>query len=359
MSKYDVAAVRKRLQEKQGNRFKDANEFRPPKNPDDNKTVRIRFYVLPPLTAGDKCADGVASESMDMFYVQNGAHWINNRTHPCPRVHEDEEECPLCQLGFDLMGETDVKDERRAIAKQWLPRTQYAVNVYFPKDKVNPEELAGKVMWMNASKQVFDIWEACIMNDEEGDPADPQAYGVFYDENDSYCFQLEIGKNGDWNSYKTSKFLANVGKRPMARDKDNKALPKRIEAILSQRHDLFTKFGARDPEALAALAKQMLSGEPKKDDDAGFDSDDTKTEAAAEESVEETVDVVDEVVEDSVDEAVEEEAVEEDSVDEAAGFGEDAEDAKEAKKEDKAAGAGDDIEDNELQDLLAEIESDD
>ena len=356
MSKYDVAAVRKRLQEKQGNRFKDANEFRPPKNLDDNKIIRIRFYVLPPLAAGDKCADGVASESMDMFYVQNGAHWINNRTHQCPRIHEDDEECPLCQIGFDLMGETDIKDERRAIAKQWLPRTQYAVNVYFPKDKVNPEELGGKVMWMNASKQVYDIWEACIMNDEEGDPADPQAYGVFYDELNSYCFQLEIGKNGDWNSYKTSKFLANNGKRPIA-SKDGKALPKRIEAILAQRHDLFTKFGARDSDALAALAKQMLSGEPEKDD-AGFDSDESESEPKAEEpkaeepkaeepkaeSVEESVD---EVVEDSVDEVVEDsvDEVVEDSVDEAI-------------EDDKAASASDDIEDNELQDLLNEIESD-
>lgn len=276
MSKYDVDQVRKRLHEKQGNRFKDPNEFRPPVAP-EGETLKYRFFVLPPLQEGDTCADGKASRSMDVFYVQNGSHFVNNRKHECPRVH-DEIDCPLCQVGFDQMGETDDKARRSDIARSWLPRTQYAVNIYFPKDGVNPDDVAGKVLWMNASKQVYDLWEACIYNDDAGDPSDPQPYGVFYDENSAYYFQLQIKKKNKWNDYSASKFLASSGKRPIA-TKDGKAIPSRIQEILDQRHDLYAKFPQRDVEALAKLAQQLQSGEPPAEE-SGFDVDESaKTES--------------------------------------------------------------------------------
>ena len=268
MSKYDVDKVRKKMHEKQGNRFKDPNEFRPPQATSETEALKYRFFILPPLAKGDKCSDGAASQGMDLFYVQNGAHWINNRYHSCPRVH-DEQECPLCQLGFDMMAETDDKARRSEIARQWLPRTQYAVNVYFPKDKVNPDEVAGRVMWMNLSKQVYDLLEACIMNDGPGDEQDPQAFGVFFDESAAYLFQLQIKKKNKWNDYSTSKFLAGMGKMPVGKT------PERLEEILSLRHDLFTKFSARDADALASIRKQVESGEPE-DKSSGFDEDETK-----------------------------------------------------------------------------------
>lgn len=272
-SKYDLEKIRKKLQEKQGSKFKDPSEFKPPQVKSDTETLKYRFYVLPPLTEGEKCADGVASRTQEVFYVPNGAHWIHNRSHACPRVH-DLEECPVCQIGFDLMSETDNKDRRREIAKQFLPRTQFAVNIYFPKDSVNPEELAGKVMWMNASKQIYDLFEACIMAPDEGDPNDPQAFGVFYDENAAYLFQLEIHKKNQWNDYGKSKFLASIGKRPVA-IKDGQPNQARIQQILDQRHDLFTKFQDRDAEALKVLGRQMMSGDVV-EEGAGFDEDETK-----------------------------------------------------------------------------------
>ena len=297
MPKYDIEKIRNKLRDKQGGKFKDPNEFRPPQAK-EGETIKYRFYILPPLAQGDKCADGVASKSMELFYLSNGAHWINNRSHACPRVH-DEIECPVCQLGFDMMSETDDKRRRSEIAKQFLPRTQYAVNIYFPKDKINPADHGGRVMWMNISKQVFDKCEACLMTDDAGDPTDPQPFGVFFDESDAYLFQLEITKKNQWNDYSSSKFLANVGKRPLSQK------PERIAEILSMRHDLFTKFQDRDVDGLAQLKKTLLSGSD--DDDAGFDDDEVeapklKTEA----KVEKATKVVKETLIDDSDEVEEE-----------------------------------------------------
>lgn len=355
-NKYDVSAVRKKLQEKQGSRFKDPNEFRPPQAK-DGETLRYRFFVLPPLEAGQPCADGKASQSMDIFFVQNGSHWYNNRSYQCPRVH-DEEDCPMCGLAFEMMGETDDKARRSEIARNLLPRTKHAVNVYFPKDKVNPDDVAGKVMWVNASKQVFDKWEACIMNEDEGDPADPQPFGVFFDEKAAYLFQLTIKKKNQWNDYSESKFLSNLGKLPIAMDKNKNPVESRINDILAERHDLFTKFQPRDAETLGKIVHQMTSGEPVDDDDAGFDEDEAaeskpkaskkkqqKAKAEPEESLEdETVDEEVEPEAESVEEGPEaDEAVEEEL------------EANEAESDEAEEDDGDD--DQELQDLLSEIES--
>ena len=354
MSDYDIAKVRKKLQEQKGSRFKDANEFRPPKA-DETQTLKYRFYILPPLNKGDKCADGVASQSMDLFYVVNGAHWVNNRTNACPRVH-DEQPCDLCALGFELIGDTPDKKQRSALAKQFLPRTQYAVNIYFPKDNVNPEDVAGKVMWMNAPKTLYDMWEACIMNDSEGDEDDKQAFGVFFDENAAYLFQLLVKKKNEWNDYSASKFIASAGKRPLA-VKDGKPLEARIVQILGQRHDLFTKFQARDPEAITKLTAAMKSGDPTPAG-AGFDEDETekpskpvaqpKTVAKPKpvkpkpEPVEEAVEVVDEV-----------EAA---TIEVEGNLGEEVE--TKPTKQDKPA-VSDDVEDAQLQELLDEIDKPD
>lgn len=342
MSKYDVDAVRKKMQEKQGSRFKDPQEFRPPAAK-DGETLRYRFFILPPMQQGDKCFDGQASRSMDLFYLQNGSHWVNNKSHACPRVH-DEEDCPFCQFGFDRMTETDDKDRRREIAKQWLPRTMYAVNIFFPKDGVNPDDVAGKVLWMNAPKQVFDLWEACVMSDSPGDPSDPQAFGVFYDENAAYLFQLSISKKNKWNDYTKSKFLANV-KQPLVVDKAGKPVEQIIQKILANRHDLYTKFHARDKDELAKLAKSLTSGEPQEGEaqDGGFDEDETKKPAAAPktEKAPPKAKTAPPVIEEAV----------------AAPAPAPAPAKTEVKTEAPKAEVKADVEDSELQDLLAELDN--
>jgi len=273
MSKYDLKKIRKKIKEKQGGRSRDPNEFKTPQPKSDSEPIKIRFFILPPLKKGDTCADGVASQDMDLFYVANGSHWVNNRPYPCPRVHDDEN-CTMCDFAFELMSETQDKDERRAIARQYLPQTKYAVNVLFLNSETNPEDVRGKVMWYNVSKQVFDKFEACICRDNAGDDADPQAYGVFFDEENAYAFQLEILKSGQYPSYKTSKFLAGSGTMPIAAKKvDGKVVPdsNKIKKILDQRHDLFTKFETRDQDKISELVTMVTSESPG----SGFDEDDT------------------------------------------------------------------------------------
>jgi len=373
MSKHDLNKVRNKLKEKQGGKYKDPAEFRPPQVK-DGETARYRFFILPPLEEGDTCVDGKASRSMELFFVQNGSHFLNNRMYQCPRVH-DEEECPVCQLGFDLIGETQDKKRRSEIARQFLPRTQYAVNIYFPKDDVNPSDVAGKVLWLNASKQIYDKLEECIMREDAGDPADPQPYGIFYDEEAAYLFQLEVNKKGEWNNYSNSKFLTSVGKRPIAGKSDNPN-KERIQQILDARHDLFTKFAPRDRDKLEELANDLRSHDPHDDeDDAGFDEDEDdfapepakpkaqseakskskpkpkpKAEPEPEPKSAETEEVL---FED--DEGPEGPAKPESEESNYKGKGKDKKQFT-ASKDDK--GGGSDIEDDELQGLLDEIESD-
>jgi len=266
MGKYDVDQIRRKMKAKKGF-VRDPNEFRPPRA-QDGQELKYRFFILPPLEEGDKCADGVASRSMEgLFYVENGSHWINNRPYPCPRIH-DGEECPLCEFGFNLMSETSDRAKRSQIARAWLARAFYAVNIYFPPDEVNPEDVAGRVMWYNAPKQVFDIWEQCIYTDDPGDPHDPQPYGVFYDEENAYLFQLVVRKRGEWNDYMASKFLVSC-KRPIVTLSNGKPDRAAIDKILASRFDLFTKFAPRDVDGLRKLCDQIVSG-----GDSGFDEDD-------------------------------------------------------------------------------------
>ena len=166
-------------------------------------------------------------------------------------------------MGFELLKEEkengNDKDRRTKIIKTWLSQESYAVNIYFPNIADNPEEYRGKVLWFDAMKTCFDQWYAAINRDDAGkDKTDPEAYGVFYDPEHAYLYKLEISKQGENNSYKTSKFLANIGAHPMARLKDGKPDLAKIELILSQRHDLFTKVEEPSPSKLRLVYNKMV-----------------------------------------------------------------------------------------------------
>ena len=252
--------VRRKMRERKGGRQRDPNEYRPPQvKPDE--ILKLKFYVLPPLHAGDECAgSGKASKSMDLWYLMTGCHWINQKPLECPRIH-DGQPCPFCQLGFDLLQDTDDEDTRKTIVKTYFPKQSWCVNIYFPPYESTPTELRGKVMWYAMQKTVYDIMEGTIMRDASKDQEDPQAYGLFYDPTDAYAFQLEVKRQGEYNEYKSSKFLP-ATKGPMIKAKNsNEADAAAIDLVLSQRHDLFTKFAAHDAEALAKRAQEVLHGE--------------------------------------------------------------------------------------------------
>lgn len=290
MSKYDLVKMRQKLKEKSSGWSKDPNQFIPPAVKLGEKKT-YRFFILPPLQANDKTADGKASRSMELYHVINGNHWINKRPYPCPRIHDEEQDgCDLCTLGFDLMREEDDKEARKSLAKTYMPQVRYGVNVYFPNIEANPEDVRGKIMWFNAPKQVIEICDECLNRDEAGDPDDPKAFGVFFDEENGYLFQLEISHQGGFNEYKSSKFLLAPngpnGRQPMARAKKGDQVvsdPKRIQEILNSRHDLYTKFEARDKDKIARAVMDLAnrtSGNTDKDD-AGFDEDEGKAKKAA------------------------------------------------------------------------------
>jgi hypothetical protein len=249
--------VRRKMREKKGGRARDPMQYIPPQVK-ENETFKLKFYVLPPLQVDDQCASGQASRTMDLWYVMAGTHWINQKPYECPRIH-DGKECAFCQLGFDLLKDTDDEDTRKNIIKTYFPKQSWAVNIYFPPFESTPVELRGKVMWYALQKTVYDIMESTIMRDASNDEQDPQAYGLFYDPNDAYTFQLEVKHQGDYNDYKSSKFLP-ASKGPMIK-KGNEPDDTKIAEILNQRHDLFTKFAPRDAAKLAERAREVLSGE--------------------------------------------------------------------------------------------------
>lgn len=274
---YDVAAIREKLKKQMSGKFTDPDEFRPPKA-ESSEPIKFRFFILPPLFKGDKIKSGVVDKTMEQFFVTHGNHWINDKPHPCPRIW-DGTDCDICQTGFDLLKEEKDEDKRKAIVKAWMPSAYYMVNIYFTSSSVNPEELRGKVKFFNAPKTCFDIWTSTLLKDDAGDADDPTAFGVFFDENSAFQFQLEVAKNGRNNSYKTSKFIANGGEpTPMLKDKD------KLAKLLEMRHNLFAKIEMPDPAKIKKLASAMLDGD---DSDDGFDEDEasdkkaTQTKAAA------------------------------------------------------------------------------
>jgi len=270
---YDVDAIRKKLQKSMG-RFNDPDLFKPEKAQDGTTSLKYRFFVLPPLMKGDDTRSGPAIKSMEQFFATHGNHWINDRPHPCPRVYGGDD-CPVCTFGFDLLRDEKDTDKRRLIVQQWMPQSYYMVNIYFPNVKTNPEDLRGKVKYFNASKTCFDQWTTCLLRDDAGDSDDPEAFGVFFDETEAFCYQLEVLKSGRNNSYKSSKFLSNGGESTaIAKNKDGSPDKKAIAAILAKRVDLFAKIEEPDLDKISKLASSMINGDDG-DDDSGFDEDET------------------------------------------------------------------------------------
>ena len=270
--------LRERLVKKKGGFRRDPAEWRAPQvTPGDE--FKVKAYILPPVEKGDTCASGPAQMGMDgLFFTQVGDHWINKKKFPCPRVY-DNDDCAYCQLGFDLLSETEAKSARSEISRAYLPRTQYVCNVYFPDVKTNPEELRGKVVFYAMPKTIFDKLEECISNDDSGpDPDDPRAWGIFYDPQDAYPLLVVINKKGDYNSYVDSKLLAKSGKIASSQ--------KAIDEVLAQRHDLPAKFTERSVEnrqALQGFVDSLMNGADGASDSAGsgFDTDETAPKAEA------------------------------------------------------------------------------
>jgi hypothetical protein len=270
--------VREKIQQKKGGRQKDPNEWRPPQV-EEGKELKLKGFILPPISPDDRVASGQAEGDMNgLFYFQVGDHWINNKKFPCPRVY-DNEECPYCQLGFDLMKEVEDKKARSELAKNYLPKTSYVVNVYFPPYKTTPEDLRGKVVYYAAPKTIFDVFDKCLNRDDAGDDSDtPEPFGMFYDETDAYPFLFHITKKGDYNDYTQCKFLA-TARGPIADD------PQKIAEILARRHDIPMKYPQRTPENMAQLEKfveDLLKGSTDDGEGgggkggSGFDSDEVE-----------------------------------------------------------------------------------
>lgn len=292
---YDIEKIRQQVKQKI-KKIRDPSEFRVPKV-EEGKTLKFRFFVLPPLSQGDTCNEGKSTCEVgaELFYIPSGAHYIDNKRIGCPRVINDEE-CQICQYGFDLMQEVDNstkqgKDRRSAISKQIMPAQYYLVNLYFPSTDVNPEEVRGRVLWWNAPKTVVDKWLDCLYRDDDGgDPSEPLPYGVFFDENAASMFQLEVCKDGQMNSYKTSKFLTTIKPRPICAEKDGKAITKRIADVLSKRHNLYEKLPTINYEEIAKVAAALSGRAANNAASSGFDHD----EEGVQDQVEESKSTVDE-----------------------------------------------------------------
>jgi hypothetical protein len=275
--KYDVAKIRKALDATLKQKHKDPTAFLPPKAKAGEEHL-YRFFVLPPLQRGDKCANGVASNSMDSFLINAGTHFYNKKAYACSRVTPfatDEDICPICDIGFKLLGEATTKEEKQRISKVWMPWVKYYINIYFPK-KTKQEDLAGKVLVYGANKTVIDVMTSCIYNDDEGDEYQPKPCGIFYNENAAYLFQLSYKLKGDFNTYEASSFIVNskIGKMPIA------ASDEEIQAILDSRYDLFLRCEKPNMAELNKLSSIMLEGDDDDDDD-GFNKREEASEPAA------------------------------------------------------------------------------
>lgn len=344
-------------------KFVDPDEFRPPKADSTTDPVKFRFFILPPIMAGEKLKSGVVGDDqgMEHFFLPHANHWINDRPHPCPRVWvgEGSGDCAICQTGFDLLKEEKDEETRKNIVRQWMPNTYYMVNIYFTNSKMNPEDLRGKVKFYNAPKTLFDVWSATLMKDDAGDPEDPEAFGVFFDENAAFLFQLEVLKHGRNNSYKTSKFVANNGEpQPMLKEES------KLPTLLKLRHNLFEKVEKPDTTKIEKLARTMLDGDDL-DDDGGFDEDESAEKKPKKETQKESKkESKKEEPEETDDELVGDDLVDESPIDDDDSDDESEEDAKtsddDATNSDDSDDADDaDDADDEIDDLLSQLEDDD
>ena len=260
-----LAQVRKKQQEKSAGR-RDPDELRIPKaRPKERLEYLVK--ILPELAKGDPCKDGTSPEGMELWYYQNGAHYHDRQYQPCPRVH-DGEQCPLCQIGFDLLNETDEEEQRKRISRVYLPRTYYAANVYVLNHKTNPEEIRGKVMWLNLQKTIWTKLDACLQSDDEGSETDPKAAGVFFHPwKRTYALKVVAFKKGDYNNYEESALLP-LTLGPLAALKDGTADDKRIQEILDMRIYIPDRFDARNVEKLKVIGNQLLHKAPDDASDA-------------------------------------------------------------------------------------------
>lgn len=291
--------LRDRLTQKKGGFRRDPNEWKAPQVT-QGEEFKAKAYILPPLEKGEPCASGEAQMGMDgLFFHQVGDHWVERKRYPCPRVY-DNDKCDYCQLGFDLLGETDDKKARSEISRTYLPRTQYVCNLYFPDIKTNPDDVRGKVLYYAMPKTIFDKLEECIQNDSAGDdPDDPQAWGIFYDPQDAYPLSIVVNKKGDYNSYVDSKLLA-AGRGKIASSQ------KKIDEILAQRHDVPAKYPERTTEnrqTLKGFVDAIMNGTTTDSDSSssssGFDSDETSSEKAPADVEEKETETTSEVSEDT------------------------------------------------------------
>jgi hypothetical protein len=276
--------VRKKLRDSKGSK-RDPNMFRVPNVKANDDPLKYRFIVLPPLAKGDKCVEGKATAGMDdMFCLSGGQHWINNKPYGCPRQF-DGDDCPWCTVGFNMMNECDIDEERKKIRRQYLPRSIFAVNIYFPPFKENPSDLHGKVMWYPMPKTIYDKMEDCLMREDAGDDPenDPHPYGMFYDPEDCLVFQVMVTHKGGYNNYEKSKFL--LKRSSLAADEEA------TQTILDQRFDLVAKFPTRNTNELEQLLNKLASGsvdardEESKDEESKDEEKPTPSKAEEEEDV--------------------------------------------------------------------------
>jgi hypothetical protein len=276
---YDVEAIRRKIKQAMSGKFSDPDEFRPEKAQPNQPPICYQFFILPPFGLGEQIKGGKAKQGMDQFYVTHGNHWFGDKPHACPRVWDDTE-CPICKFGFDLLKDEKIsKDDqkRRRVIETWMPNQCYMMNIFFPAVKKNPEDLHNRVMFYNAPKTILDICTATLMRDDAGDPESPEAFGVFFDENNAFLFELQVTKQGKNNSYKSSKFLATP--RPMIRNTDGSPNETAIAKLLESRHDLFAKIEVPSMEKIKKVFQVMSNGDDSHMDgkSGGFDEDETAT----------------------------------------------------------------------------------
>jgi hypothetical protein len=101
---------------------------------------KFYFVILPALTI-------TKPMDKDVWYYENGAHWIDKKMLECPRIHDDKK-CPICEVLRGSVGNADLR-------KYWA-NFRYAVNAYFFKWK-NPPGVADTVQFYNMPKTLFEI----------------------------------------------------------------------------------------------------------------------------------------------------------------------------------------------------------
>lgn len=368
MSKYDVQAIRNKLKTTMSGKYSDPDEFKPEKANSATEPLKYRFFIMPPLLKGDMLKTGEVKKSMDQFFISHANHWINDKPYPCPRVW-DGSDCKVCQFGFDLLKEeANQKDEdkRRKIIRQWMPTTYHMVNIFFMNWKGNPEELRGKVKFYNASKTLFDQWTTTLMRDDCGDPEDPQAFGIFFDENAAFAYELQVLKQGRQNSYKTSKFLSNGGEpMPMLKAKPGESNEELLSKLLRSRHNLWEKITTPDVEKLDRVFSVMTHGDDDTDDSGGFDQDEIiqhKNVESKSKSIKPAPKPSKTIVSDDVsddDEDVVTHLSEDDDLSSEAPISKKMEKSKVDKPAAKTATAADDDDSSEIDDLLSQLDDDD